>query len=319
MSILTSQSRVILGPLTAMFQPPAPCSVGVGICSTCDAVFYGQKCGPAGPQDDTTCWPPTTRGALRPSSALSGWGFYSPGISCPVGFTSACHATAASSRADWAMQFLMEPGETAVGCCPPGFNCHNQNGQTCIAVVRTITLSTVTCRSGRFEGFDFATIPNSAVPSLNIFAPMIQIAWKASDQTPTSTSSSPPSSSSETPPTPPTSGSPSPNPPAAAASPGPPGLSGAAIAGISVAAAILVLGAVLGAVFVWWKKRRAAAAAAARPGQEHRPVPGDGGPEFTIGELGAYEKPVELTVLSDRYEAPGSVPRRGGASLELAG
>ncbi|KAK3356832.1 hypothetical protein B0T25DRAFT_537507 [Lasiosphaeria hispida] len=316
MSIITSQSRVILGPLTATFQPPAQCSVGVGVCSTCDAVFYGQRCGSAGPQDDTTCWPPTTQGALRPSSTLSGWGLYSPGISCPVGFTSACHATADSSRADWAMQFLMEPGETAVGCCPPGFNCHNQNGQTCIAVVRTITLSTVTCRSGRFEGFDFATIPNAAVPSLNIFAPMIQIAWKASDQPPSSTSSPPSSSSRETPPTPPTSGSL--NPPTAAASPEPSGLSGAAIAGISVTATVLVLGAVLGAVFVWWKKRRAAAAAA-KLRQEHQPMPGDGGTESRIGELSAYEKPVELTVMSDRYEALGSVPRRGGASLELAG
>ncbi|KAK0741101.1 hypothetical protein B0T18DRAFT_309510, partial [Schizothecium vesticola] len=207
MSILTSQSRVILGPLTAAFQPPAPCSAGVGICSTCNDVFFGQKCGSVGPQDDTTCWPPTTQGALRPSSALNGWGFYSPGISCPVGFTSACHATAdsgssSSQTADWAMQFPMEPGETAVGCCPPGFNCHNQNGQTCLAVVRTITLSTVTCRSGRFEGFNFATIPNAAVLSLNIFAPMIQIAWKASDRPPASTStatSSPSSLSRETP------------------------------------------------------------------------------------------------------------------------
>jgi len=309
MSIITSQSRVILGPLTTTFQPPAPCSAGVGICSTCNDVFFGQKCGSSGPQDDTTCWPPATQGALRPSSALNGWGFYSPGISCPVGFTSACYATAdsgSSQTADWAMQFRMEPGETAVGCCPQGFNCHNQNGQTCLAVVRTITLSTVTCRSGRFEGFNFATIPNAAVLSLNIFAPMIQIAWKASDQPPASTATSSPSSlSREAPPTTPlTSGPLGSNPPTVPASPEPSsGLSAAAIAGISVAATLLVLGALLGALFVWWNKRRAA-----RPRQEYRPMPGDGGLEPKIGELSAYERPVELTA-TERYEAPEGVAR----------
>jgi hypothetical protein len=318
MAIITSQSRVILGPLTTTFQPPAPCSAAVGICSTCDAVFVGQKCGSAGPQDDTTCWPPTTQGALRPSSALNGWGFYSPGISCPAGFTSACHATAdsqSSQAADWAMQFLLEPGETAVGCCPLGFNCHNQNGQTCLAVVRTITLSTVTCQSGRFEGFNFATIPNAAVPSLNVFAPMIQIAWKASDRPLASTISS---SSRETPPTTPLpSGPRGSGPPIAGAPPEPsPGLSTAAIAGISVGATLLLLGALLGALFVWWKKR---CAAAARLRKEYPPTSGDGGRDPQIGELGAYEKPVELMVASERYEAPGSVARGGGEAIFGAG
>ncbi|KAK0746462.1 hypothetical protein B0T18DRAFT_294025, partial [Schizothecium vesticola] len=182
----------ILGPLTTTFTPPPQCSVGVGICSTCNVVFYGQTCVSSGAQDGTTCWPPTTSGALAPKPTLQGWGFYSPGIACPSGYTSRCSAVADSEREPgWPMQFLLAPGETAVGCCPPGFNCHNQNGQTCIAIARTTTISTVTCRSGRSEGFDFATIPNVAagVSSLNIFAPMIQIAWRAEDRPPSSASS----------------------------------------------------------------------------------------------------------------------------------
>lgn len=50
-----------------------------------------------------------------------GWGFYSPGLVCPHGYTSACTATAGGD-AQWPVQFEMLEGETAVGCCPTYVN-----------------------------------------------------------------------------------------------------------------------------------------------------------------------------------------------------
>lgn len=67
--------------------------------------------------DAQQCWPPTTAGAAYPGTPFSGWGFYSPGLACPAGHTRACSATA-SGGADWAVQFTLTEGETAVGCCP---------------------------------------------------------------------------------------------------------------------------------------------------------------------------------------------------------
>ncbi|KAK1826182.1 hypothetical protein QBC39DRAFT_398558 [Podospora conica] len=363
MSALISQSRVILGPLTTTFTPPPQCSVGVGICSTCNVVFYGQTCVSSGAQDGTTCWPPTTPGALAPKPTLQGWGFYSPGIACPSGYVSRCSAVADSDREPgWKLQFVQAAGETAVGCCPPGFNCHNQNGQTCIAIARTTTISTVTCRGGRSEGFDFATIPNVAagVSSLNIFAPMIQIAWRAEDRPPGFGSTSSSSSSrttrsgsgsgaaatsgggggggqsddddddddqSNTSPS--GSGVPSNSSPSG-------GLSTAAIIGISVGATILVLGAILGAAFVWWKKRRRVMTSEL-DGTSYQPMPGgdDGGrglwkwgggaaPSPYVykpggGHLNEYYGPIELTGVPARVELAGSIGGRGARPMELPG
>lgn len=67
--------------------------------------------------DNQACWPGTTAGAAYPDTPFSGWGFYSPGLACPAGHSSACTATA-SREADWPVQFALEAGETAVGCCP---------------------------------------------------------------------------------------------------------------------------------------------------------------------------------------------------------
>ena len=340
MSAITSQPRVILGPLTTTFTPPPQCSVGVGICSTCNVVFYGQTCVSSGAQDGTTCWPPTTSGALAPKPTLQGWGFYSPGIACPSGYTSRCSAVADSEREPgWPLQFLLAPGETAVGCCPPGFNCHNQNGQTCIAIARSTTISTVTCRSGRSEGFDFATIPNVAagVSSLNIFAPMIQIAWRAEDRPPLSSSSRTTPSGSST-----TSGGggdqntnddglpsnsgavPSGSGVPSSSSPG--GLSTPAIVGISVSVTILVLGAILGAAFVWWKKRRRVVLASELHGSSYQPMPGGnggGGEAWKYGGGGIpspynpggqfdEHRPIELPVVTARFEMAGSLGPGGG-------
>ncbi|KAL2165830.1 hypothetical protein VTG60DRAFT_3735 [Thermothelomyces hinnuleus] len=104
----TGHHRTILGPLTTVFTPPAPCTYAVGWCSTCDVAWWGQTCAQSSVQDDTNCWPTTMDGAPEPSqAALYGRGFYSPGLECPEGYTTACTAIAGESS-QWKVQFLME-------------------------------------------------------------------------------------------------------------------------------------------------------------------------------------------------------------------
>ncbi|KAK0733518.1 hypothetical protein B0T26DRAFT_745553 [Lasiosphaeria miniovina] len=93
----TADSRPILGPLTTTFTPPAPCLVPVGQCTTCTVAWNGQECAPSSgtfAQDAETCWPATTNGVPKVTLPFAGWGFYSPGLVCPVGYTSACTAIA---------------------------------------------------------------------------------------------------------------------------------------------------------------------------------------------------------------------------------
>jgi hypothetical protein len=121
----TDQARTNLGPLTTAVSLPSTCSSHFEQCSTCDQAWAGQTCFAStstsfvdyGVQDNTDCWPATTSFVATPPIPLQGWGFYSPGISCPSGMVSACTATAGGSS-DWPVQFGMVSGETAVGCCP---------------------------------------------------------------------------------------------------------------------------------------------------------------------------------------------------------
>jgi len=113
-------AATILGPLTTEFTPPAKCSTHTwGICNTCSQqhAFQGINCSEG---DDVDCWPPVTAGVDRPDGQyLKGWGVYSPGISCPNGFTAACTSTRGQSRAGgWKAQFDVGDRETAIGCCP---------------------------------------------------------------------------------------------------------------------------------------------------------------------------------------------------------
>lgn len=100
---------------------PAPGAVnGPDVASAHSLTHTLQKCDSGsddGLLDNQACWPGTTAGAAYPDTPFSGWGFYSPGLVCPAGHSSACTATA-SGEADWPVQFALEAGETAVGCCP---------------------------------------------------------------------------------------------------------------------------------------------------------------------------------------------------------
>lgn len=121
---ITGQAPIILGNLTTVFTPPPACvtalgsinsplgRVGnlIGLGSIESIAHLGQTCSGGEAIDATSCWPPVLSGALT--------GFYSPGVHCPAGYTTACSATAGSKEAGWEMQFKLQDGETAVGCCP---------------------------------------------------------------------------------------------------------------------------------------------------------------------------------------------------------
>ena len=129
----------LLGPLITTFTPAPSCSVP-GVNGDPSQAWQAQQCYTAttiwgntltqiysgGVADDFTCWPSTSAGVPLPTPALEGWGFYSPGLYCPVGYTATCSAALHSDGSPSSVtgtpfnfQYNLLPGETAVGCCPP--------------------------------------------------------------------------------------------------------------------------------------------------------------------------------------------------------
>lgn len=111
-------------------------------------------------------------------------GFYSPGLVCPDGYLSACTATW-DGFSDWQVQFPMTAGETAVGCCPRGYNCDNWNGGTCTLVPTSTVVPIVTCRGNTTGPSAQETIQERETSAFKFYAPMIQINWQASDRSST--------------------------------------------------------------------------------------------------------------------------------------
>lgn len=123
MATITGLEGPNLGPLTTGWTPPSSCLdfYLFGQSPTHTVGFMGQKCEANEPvqtvQDNTDCWPPVLANVAEPTFPFYGWGFYSPGIQCPTGYTSACTAEY-QKRGDWPVQFSLFSGETAIGCCP---------------------------------------------------------------------------------------------------------------------------------------------------------------------------------------------------------
>jgi hypothetical protein len=125
----TTPSRsALLGPLTAVFTPPPACTVAVMNCNTCNIGWLAQTCyssnsAQQNASDEPSCWPSQT--STR-HGTLAGYGFYSPGLVCPSGYTTACAAAGTAKTAVpglaggtvFPFQYSLFPGETAVGCCP---------------------------------------------------------------------------------------------------------------------------------------------------------------------------------------------------------
>ncbi|KAH8772493.1 hypothetical protein F5883DRAFT_641863 [Diaporthe sp. PMI_573] len=191
---ITGQAATILGPLTATFTQPPECTTAVAQVS--GEVLLGrlaEVCGVETGVLDTACWPPTSFGVPGPSTESPGWGYYSPGIICPAGHTSACSATGGLlGKKDWPMQYTLSDTETAVGCCLNGYACDNLGGQTCVKTTTSLAVPTTNCGS---EDNANAILPRQTATAVTLLAPMFQIVWQSSDLVPgpaaSSTSSQP--------------------------------------------------------------------------------------------------------------------------------
>ncbi|KAK4223014.1 hypothetical protein QBC38DRAFT_400463 [Podospora fimiseda] len=232
--------RTILGPLTTVFEPPASCSVAHPWCSDCPLAWVAQTCAGMTVQDNPSCWPETATWARSGGAFMFGWGFYSPGVVCPAGHTAACQATA-GGKSDWkSFQYKMESEEVFVGCCPTGYKCHNENGQTCISEAGPgKSFATVFCEDNTSNNFGYKTIQNTKGAEVTLYAPMIQIAWKPTDEAlrlAVATAISFPQAIQSR------------------------SLSTGTIAGIVVGSVAFLIGILAAILFVWRSKRKAAAA-----------------------------------------------------------
>ncbi|CAJ2502484.1 Uu.00g098780.m01.CDS01 [Anthostomella pinea] len=209
---MTTTARANLGPLTAPFTYPASCTVAVQACSTCGTFWQAQTCSDnaantQGVQDNAACWPPRDNAAIATEVAFGGWGFYSPGLSCPVGFATACSATA-NVAGGTSFQFPLEAGETGVGCCPTGYSCSYKEaegrGQTCYSVAAGSSFAAASCSSGKTIDSRYYDLPATvtftdtagdssvtAISTVIVFAPLFQLVHQgAADMTQTSSQSS---------------------------------------------------------------------------------------------------------------------------------
>jgi hypothetical protein len=120
----STSTRLLIGPLTTTYTAPPQCSK-FALNERDPFAYAAQGCSSGTVMDTSSCWPPALGSA--PSPPYYGWGFYSPGLICPSGYTSAC-ATALEETGsppntltfsqEFSFQFPLIPGETAVGCCP---------------------------------------------------------------------------------------------------------------------------------------------------------------------------------------------------------
>lgn len=124
-------TRQILGPLTTPWKQPDGCSVIVRRDSSYTGeLWQGQSCQMTASSavqsswwihEAAECFPPRTAGATTPTQSwFDNWGFYSPGIACPVGWTMACSTTLGMDGRGLALldPMTLQAGETAAGCCP---------------------------------------------------------------------------------------------------------------------------------------------------------------------------------------------------------
>lgn len=280
----TTPTNSVLGPLTTAWTYPSSCTVNVHNCLTCLQVLQGQTCTTAlarGYMGNTECWPPRSGSSIP--TATSGWGVYSPGIECPVGYVSACAATGSAVTGNaFSFRFSLSAAETAIGCCPSGYACSNVDYQTCVRLASTGSIPVVTCTSDSSNGFSYLPLPTTITDEIatdstttvtmstaTLLAPLFQLVYQASD---IAANTSTAVVETETPEPSTSSG----------------GLSTGARAGIAVGVVVAVLVIVGSAGFVWWHKRKQAKASV---------------PVEVSGE-NAYKKvdPIELSTASPAFE-----------------
>ncbi|KAK6351541.1 hypothetical protein TWF718_004700 [Orbilia javanica] len=213
MSSTSTITRNVLGPLTTTFTPNPSCTVPAIDCvgPACYA-WQAQTCiSGIGIVDQSFCWPSWTAGAstFGAPTALNGWGFYSPGLVCPHGHSSACSSTF-GGQGNFQFQFPATAGETAVGCCPSGYFCQRTNdAQTCVFTATSTAFEGATCSDYARVPTDFI-IPTAITTSSDdsttvigistqtLFAPLFQLNWRSVDRSSSSSSRSSPASQTQT-------------------------------------------------------------------------------------------------------------------------
>ncbi|ETS73828.1 hypothetical protein PFICI_14774 [Pestalotiopsis fici W106-1] len=300
-------SRTNLGPLTTTFTYPSSCNVAIQGCATCDYGWQAQTCSDnafnaQGVQDNPDCWPARAT-SVSTGVALNGWGFYSPGIQCPVGYATSCVATEGVAGG-FNFQFELLPSETAIGCCPTGFQCsqnfNRDTGQTCISVGSTGSFAAVQCSSGQSEGFTYLDLPATVTETVSssesaliletftLSAPLFQLNFQSSDLP--STVTGPITITTDA-----TTSSASTFPQTASSASG--GLSTGAKAGIGVGAGLAVI-ALFGALLFYFSRRRKRPAELAGPLPTETPKPELAGQAYTV--------PTELHANPTAQELPGN-------------
>ncbi|EPE09147.1 p63 related protein [Ophiostoma piceae UAMH 11346] len=305
-----------LGPLTTVWTAPSGCNDNhiersrnygwkAQICTTATDGYWAA--------DDVDCWPPRSGPATSSTDLpLGAFGYYSPGLECPAGFTTACHQTGGGSG-NFQFNFAPSASETAYGCCPSGYFCTNDGQQTCISIATSTTIPTVQCKQGGItsgyislpyiftiahtstttstvrddvEERDVDTVSYSTTEytstysysAVTVRAPLIQLVVRDSDVTASSSSSTPSAAASTT------SDTTSPETSSPAVSSGPTLTSGA-IAGIAVGA-VAGVAFLAAAVFCFFKARA----------RKHAYTPGVGVENTKMNEVAVTGQQV--------YEAP---------------
>ncbi|KAI0424245.1 hypothetical protein F5Y09DRAFT_335933 [Xylaria sp. FL1042] len=254
--VISGTVRTNLGPLTTNTWSYT-CTEVIQECGDCDVGWAAQTCIDGTVTDNTDCWPPRAGNVPKTSGAVLGWGIYSPGIVCPGGFTPVAAATHGGSS-DFEFQYPLSAGETAIGCCPKdrhsslvivatsGFSpIQDPNRyQTCVQFKPTTTFLVGSCGTDgpTYTPFSIGgTLNSTQYNSFSVSAPFIQVVYQASDMPRESTTQSPTSSSSS---------SSSSNPSTASQPNSPSPESNKSTALSPGATAGIVIGAILGAIFI---------------------------------------------------------------------
>ncbi|GAB7348899.1 hypothetical protein MBLNU459_g7591t1 [Dothideomycetes sp. NU459] len=284
--------------------------------------------------DDSACWPPFN--GLPPTAPYAGWGFYSPGLICPTGYTTACTgallgdgspSVLTSGGTSYDFQFSLTAGETAVGCCPSGYSCASlpdYGWQTCINVAHKTALPAAACSDSSYVSVSSITVPysngTSTVSAVTLYAPLIQLNWRSHDvitSTATSTSSSTTTTTTTT------------SSPTATTSPTPHKGSTAVIIGVIVPVVVVMTAALL---FWLWYRRRSFKPVAEKDNDERpRALEDRKEPQASdrlLTELGSdavyevYTQPTELnstdTEVHEMEGSAGNIATRAGSKPKPA-
>ncbi|PCH02201.1 Hypothetical protein PENO1_038890 [Penicillium occitanis (nom. inval.)] len=319
-STISSRSN-LLGPLTTTWSAPEPCQSAWIDCESCGDAWQGQDCLDDGSNSDAlTCWPPVAETTADLQPPFLGLGFYSPGLACPVGYETACAMSGASNglqqtisgQQQFQFDFAPTAGETVIGCCPSGYACASNIGQTCSLQIASTTEPLLTCSTGASTITTSVVLPETVTTTASssivgfetisqfvIWAPLFQLNYQATDL--------PTSSSLSTAPVTDTTALPS-NTTSSDSS----GSSSSHTTTIAVAVTVpVVIVALIAAVLGWWfwRKRASAArgsyAAPPPPGPDDIPTsPTELSSHTALAEMAIPNNPVPPVEMSQESSVP---------------